>query len=272
MTDSFLMYNSKKVSMKKILNLTFLVMVCFVISSCSDDEVVSQVPLVRDYQTDARILAKFVDINKTLGEYYINENKKNSPMAYVIDKDKEELQLVNPVNRTRYENELKTLNSQLEAAANRSDVSQIVYNVYGETWIRNINNEDTPFKIEKANTLSTRTSRASHGRFNLLYNNEQRHSFYAGKQITSTVRINMMGYNYYFFEVVCTIDASKSPNGTIGGDKPKSILMSGSAIIETYDFVWTAASSSTQIFWEFKGRQYAPQNISEGSITLEFYD
>lgn len=44
-------------------------------TSCSDNELSEVVP-VRDYQTDALVLSKFVDINKTIGEYYINENKK----------------------------------------------------------------------------------------------------------------------------------------------------------------------------------------------------
>lgn len=104
-------------------------------------------------------------------------------MAYVTNKDWEELQLVNPVNRARYESDLKILNSQLETAAKRSDVAQIVYSIYGETWVRNLN-DNASFKIEKTNELSTRVSRSNYGRLNLLYNTEQRQSFYAGRQIT----------------------------------------------------------------------------------------
>ena len=253
--------------MKKILNLAFLLLACFVISSCSDDEMATQAPVTRDYKTDAQILSKFVDINKTLGEYYINENKKNSPMAYVTNKDWEELQLVNPANRARYENDLKALNSQLEAAAKRPEVSQIVYSVYGETWIRETDNDnDVPFSIQKSNVPSTRTAKS---RFQLVYDTEQWTSFYAGRQITSSVSIVMTGYNYYFFEVVCDTDASKSPTGSVGGNNPKSVLLSGTTIIENYSFTWTATSSSTEIFWEFRGRQYAPR-FGEGTITFEF--
>lgn len=257
--------------MKKILSLALLLMACFVITSCSnDEEVITQSSVARDYQTDAQVLAKFVDINKTIGEYYINENKKNSPMSYITNKDLEELQLVNPVNRVRYENDLKVLNSQLEAAAKRSDVSQIVYSVQGETWIRNIDNNDVPFSLEQTKDQFTRASRAS-WRLQLAYNSEQRTSFYAGRQITSNVSINMTGYNYYYFEVICDTNASKSPSGSVGGSNPKSILLSGTAIMENYTFRWTANSSDTQIYWEFRGRQNAP-NFSGGTIMIEFSD
>lgn len=49
---------------------------CIAITSCTDDDMPTDKASVRDYQTDAEVLAKFVDVNKTLGEYYINENKK----------------------------------------------------------------------------------------------------------------------------------------------------------------------------------------------------
>lgn len=258
--------------MKKLFFFAALLLAVMSVASCSDNETMNETSsALRDYQTDAQILAKFVDVNKTIGEYYINENKKNSPLAYITNKDWEELQLVNPVNRAKYENDLKALNSQLEVAAKRPDVTQIVYSTYGETWVRNLNN-DASFKIEKINSPSTRALRNNYGRLSLLYNTEQWQSFYAGRQITSSVRINMTGYNYYFFEVLCDTDANKSPNGGIGGNNPKSILMSGTTIIETYDFVWTATSSSTQIYWQFRGKQYSPQNFSDGTIALEFYD
>lgn len=130
--------------MKKLTYWVFMLFACIAITSCTDDDMPTDKASVRDYQTDAEVLAKFVDVNKTLGEYYINENKKNSPMAYVTNKDWEELMLVSPVNRTKFENELKAVNSAIELAAKRNDVTQIVYNTYNETWVRTIDhNVDT---------------------------------------------------------------------------------------------------------------------------------
>ena len=119
--------------MKKLfLSLAVLAFGIFSFTSCQDDDVVnSESPVMRDYQIDVQILSKFVDVNKSVGEYFLNENKKNSLMAYVSDADWQELLKVNPVNRDRFENELNALNSQLAVAAQDPDVSQIVYSTYG---------------------------------------------------------------------------------------------------------------------------------------------
>ena len=135
--------------MKKVYSWVVMLLTCIAITSCTDNDLPTDSTSVRDYQTDAQVLAKFVDVNKTLGEYYINENKKNSPMAYVTNKDWEELQLVSPANRARYENELKNLNAQLAIVAQRSDVDQIIYATYGETWIREIKS-DSPITLTRA--------------------------------------------------------------------------------------------------------------------------
>lgn len=62
--------------MKKLTYWVFMLFACIAITSCTDDDMPTDKASVRDYQTDAEVLAKFVDVNKTLGEYYINENKK----------------------------------------------------------------------------------------------------------------------------------------------------------------------------------------------------
>ena len=171
------------------------------VTSCSDDEVVSnESPVMRDYQTDARILSKFVDVNKSLGEYYINESKKYSPMDYISSSDLEELSKVSQTNRTRFENELKNLNSQLAMAAQDPSVSQIVYNTYGETWIREIDH-NAPVKIAEVAKSSSIATRATYQRLQLLYNQEQWASFTAGNTIKSDISINMFGYSYYFLGI-----------------------------------------------------------------------
>jgi len=119
--------HKKEATMRKLLILTFLLCAVLVISSCSDSDLPSIPAATRDYQTDAQILSKFVDVNKTIGEYYINENKRNSPLSYISDRDWEELLLVNPLNRAIFEKELAAVNHSLQIAAGRPDVAQIVY-------------------------------------------------------------------------------------------------------------------------------------------------
>ena len=255
--------------MKKVYSWVVMLLTCIAITSCTDNDLPTDSTSVRDYQTDAQVLAKFVDVNKTLGEYYINENKKNSPMAYVTNKDWEELQLVSPANRARYENELKNLNAQLAIVAKRSDVDQIIYATYGETWIREIKS-DSPITLTRNNQAATRSSRSSYGRLTLAYNSESWQSFYAGNRINMQININLMNYTYYFFEIICETNASKT-GSSAGGSDPKKVVMSGTTMMEQWQFTWTENSGSSNVYWEFRGMKHAPSDIGS-QIVAEFTD
>lgn len=251
--------------MKKIYSMVVLLLTCIAITSCSDNEDLSTAG-VRDYQTDAQVLSRFVDVNKTLGEYYINENKKNSPLSYLTNQDWQELQNVAPANKMKFESDLKELNGQLASAAQRSDVSQIVYTTNNETWIRNLQN-DAPFMIEKGSSTETRATR-SLARMQLYYGGKAYASFTTGRRIQSTVNINLFGYKYYFIEVLCKMDASKEQSGA-GGGNPKAIVLSGMASMESYIFYWNANGSNSSVYWDFEGKQNAPQDMNN-LITVDF--
>ncbi|MEG0692636.1 MAG: hypothetical protein RR444_06100 [Oscillospiraceae bacterium] len=255
--------------MKKLFSWTVLLLTCIAITSCSDDNEFAAAS-VRDYQTDAQVLTRFVDVNRTLGKYYINDNKKNSPLSYISNKDWQELQMVNPVNRARFEEDLKVLNSQLEIVAQRPDVTQIVFNTYGATYIKELAH-NAPFTITRsAPEEITRGVRSTYARLNLLYNSEQRASFYAGNQIRTRIDINLFGYTYYFFEIICNIDASKTGSGA-GGDNPKTIVMSGTTSMESWEYTWKENTGSSNVYWDFKGKRNAPQALN-AQIIAEFYN
>lgn len=263
----FVKLNPKKI-MRKLLSWVVMLLACVAITSCTDNDLPTET-VVRDYQTDARILSRFVDVNKTIGEYYINESKKNSPMAYVTNKDWEELQLVSPANRTRYENELKALNAQLAIVAQRSDVDQIVYSTYGNTWIRELKS-DSPIAFTKNTQPITKSARNSYGRLTLPYNSEQWQSFYAGNRINMQININLTSYTYYFFEIICETNASKT-GSSAGGSNPKTVVMSGTTMMEQWQFTWTENTGSSNVYWEFRGMKHAPTDIGS-QIVAEFTD
>ena len=65
-----------KAKQTTLYTLTFiLALFVGVLTSCSNNNEVAEINATRDYQTDFKVLAKFVDINKTVGEYYLNVNK-----------------------------------------------------------------------------------------------------------------------------------------------------------------------------------------------------
>ena len=146
-----------KAKQTTLYTLTFiLALFVGVLTSCSNNNEVAEINATRDYQTDFKVLAKFVDINKTVGEYYLNVNK-TSFKDLLSDKDWQELQSVNPLNKQRFEKEIAELNMRLQAAANNPKTSQIVYSTYNETWIRNLT-QDKIVQVE--NTVQSSLTRA----------------------------------------------------------------------------------------------------------------
>lgn len=260
--------------MKKLFYfLVALLSIGFVVTSCSNDETIdANTPTTRSYDQDAEILVKFVDINKTEGQYFINDSKKISALSYITDKDWEELQKVNPANKTRFENDLRMLNNQLEAVAKRGDVSQIVYTTYGgKTWIRNIS-EDVPFMIERSNNVQAIATKANYNTMSILADGFTAYAdFYAGRTIRSIVDINMFAWKYYFFEITCKIDATKT--GPIeGGNKENAIVISGTGQHENYTFTWTAKGSETYLNWKFQGKMHSPSDDLSANVRVDFVD
>lgn len=248
--------------MKKILNLALLLMACFAISSCTDDEMNTQAPMVRNSQTDMEILSRFVDIDESTNQYYINENKKTRAISYINDADRQELQKVSPVNYEKYVNTLAELNNRVAASISDPKVAYIVLSANGKTIVKKVK-EDVDFGFElsphNASVFSTRAlpnplaiyggSSTTTGQFRD-----------ASRTINMTVSLNpSIQYNYYYFDVLSP-DAKPSPDPDI--TTPQSVAFSGTGSLSGNYFVWTAywdAQGTDRLFkWEFKGRGNTP--------------
>lgn len=249
----------KQKFMKKILSLTFLFLVCFVISSCSDDEVITQLPMVRDSQTDMQVLSRFVDINESTNEYYINENKKTRSLSYVTGADWEELEKVSAINLEKCERNLRDLNAQVAMAIEDPNIAYMVFSVNGNTLVKKL--RDTSFDFVSSQTSSTSTralpysldvyggSDTSTGKF---------------KDASRTIRMNVnldlnVQFNSYFFQILSP-DAKPDNDDSIL--TPESIAFSGTGPLWNNSFIWTAywgAQGSDGLFsWEFKSKGSTP--------------
>lgn len=258
--------------MKKLFFLlTALLSIGSVVTSCSNDNASdSNQPATRSYVQDAELLMKFVDVDKAEGLYYINDNKKITALSYITDKDWQELQKVDPANRTIYENELMQLNAQLENVAKNGAVSQIVYSTYGETWVRNIG-EDFPFTVETKDYTPNVTTKAQYGAWVLDPDMTVYMSFNGNANIRSDIRMNLFGSMYYFFEIICQIKATKTGSYPgEGGNNPKSVVFSGVSSFENYSFLWKTVSGLPS-YWDFQGIQHSP-GFGKGTINVNFYD
>lgn len=256
--------------MKKSLLFAAILIAGFVVSSCSNDEVNQDSLTTRSYDKDAEILSKFVSINKARGEYFINDAKKVTALSYITDQDWKELQKVSPVNKTKYENELKALNVILAAAAQRGDVSQIVYATNDETWIRNVN--EGTVNIEKGNILETRATRGLAGQLSFMGGGYTGYSnFSAGRRLKSRIEVTLTSFNSYYFEIGCTTGTKQGP--LEGGTNPNKIIMSGSThhfIDENY--IWTTSQSGDYVNWDFQGTLYSPSTDYTASVRVDFFD
>lgn len=245
--------------MKKILSLTFLFLSCFVISSCSDDEVTTQLPMVRDSQTDMQVLSRFIDINASTNEYYINENKKTRALSYVTGSDWEELGKVSPVNLEKCERSLRDLNTQVAMAVEDPNIAYMVFSVNGKILVKKLRDTSFDFVSSQTSSASTRAlpysldvvggSDTSTGKF---------------KDASRTIRMNVnldvnIQFNYYFFQL---LSSDAKPDNDDNILTPKSIAFSGTGPLCNNSFIWTAywgVQGSDGLFsWEFKSKGSTP--------------
>ena len=250
--------------------LTFiLVLLVRVLSSCSNNGEVTENNITRDYQTDSHVLAKYVDINKNVGEYYLNVNK-TSLKDYLSDKDWQDLQNVNPLNKLRFEKEIAELNARLQSVTKNPNVSQIVYSTYGETWIRTLT-PDAPVLVENMLNIAQIETRGSNlATLSIFPNSKSQCNFTSGKKIISRIQLKVFNGSYFFFDILCKTDAKKDPNPNLN---EKLITLSGFSMLPYSYFTWIAYSNSTNINWEFEGQGYEPKNgVPIATATFETYN
>lgn len=259
------------ISMKKILNLAFLLLACLVISSCSDDEVLTQTPMVRNSQSDIQVLSRFVDINESTNEYYINEQMKTRASSYITNTEQQELQSVSPINYEKYMATLTELNNRVAKSIADPNVAYIVLSANGKTIVKKVKeNVNFGFELSK-NNLSSSSTRALPSNL-YIYGGQQTTTgqFYdSSRTINMTVSLDPF-VGYYYFDVLSP-DAKPNPDPDIL--TPESIAFSGTGSLSPNYFVWTAywdaQGSDGRFRWEFKGRGNSPSygNIATCSFS-----
>ena len=147
--------------MKRILFLAVLG-ASLLLTSCSDDNSLFNEPMpIRAYETDAQIMAQFVEVDNTSGIYVLNPDKKVTATDYVINRSREELLEVSPVNRDRFLNEMEAVNNQLFLMKRSGLARAFVYSTQYSNTVIDVDEADS-FSISKlAEDSYTRRSIAS---------------------------------------------------------------------------------------------------------------
>ena len=96
--------------------------------SCQEDNSFFNEPTpIRAYDTDARIMSQFVEVDKTTGTYVLNPDKKITASDYVINKSREELMEVSQINKDRFLREMEEVNNQLSVVKCSGLASAFIY-------------------------------------------------------------------------------------------------------------------------------------------------
>lgn len=251
---------NQKIIMKKILHLACFLLVCVFISSCSNDEMSTQLPVVRDSQTDMQVLSRFIDINESTNEYYINENRKTRALSYITGADWEELRKVSPLNVEQCQRNLQVLNNQVAMSIKNPNIAYIVFTVNGKTLVKKL--RDTNFDFVSSQTSSASTRALSHS---LAVTGGRDVSVGEFKHASPSIRMNLnIQSNYYFFEV---LNRNAEPS-------PGSIAFSGTEPLWNTSFIWTAdldtQGTDGLFIWEFMSKGSVPNHGQISQCTFGY--
>lgn len=154
---------------------------------CSDSNAVFNEPeAIRAYETDAQIMARFVEVDRTMGTFVLNPDKKVTASDYLLNRSREELMTVSQINRNRFIKEMEAVNRQLSAVKRSGGVSAFVYSTLTSNVVIDGDDNDS-FYISKLNE-----DYYSHGRVASLSLEEGKSrsvSFFAQSDMVMTVNI-----------------------------------------------------------------------------------
>lgn len=246
---------------------------CFSFWSCSSEEIEPDNVSFHDYESDAEVLVKFVDVNKLTGEYFINDSKVVAPTDYIVNENLSRLKEVNTLNRSKFEKELDLINEEINVAVQSGTVSQIVYNLYGgESWVRTIDPE-YPILIQSSDIKSIPNTRSQLRYMELVPNLPQNVSFTGPSTIQCIINVSMFSYRMYSFRIT-TQDGNKTPSSgdypAGGGANSKAIAITGSGTNDSWYFTWNKTTSGST--WNFTGTMTMPNTIGQGTISVSFED
>lgn len=228
--------------------------------SCTDNEI--EEPVVSNSVNDMEILSRFVDVNATTNEYYINEHKKTRALSYITDADWKDLEKVSPLSVEKYKKELQMLNSQIASSIADPKTAYVVFSVNGKTLVKKVK-DNTTFTFSKAEYIIANNTRAVYPTLSINGGASSTTGSFkdASRTMNMEVKINASIQNsYYFFEV---LNPNAKPNPDDNITTPESVAFSGTGPLWNTMFTWTAywdaQDKNDKMFkWEFKGKGTTP--------------
>lgn len=181
--------------MKKIL-LPLSVFGSMLLSACSDDNTVFNEPSpIHAYETDAEILAQFVDVDNATGAFFINPDKKITASDYVVNRSREELMMVSFANRDKFSREMEDVNVMIRSIKQSGISTAIIYSTYLSDKLIEGGSSDN-FKVEKLAVPSRNVTPLAQ----MIVTSERNDArqFYAPRYVTMNVSANSSSKFYLY--------------------------------------------------------------------------
>lgn len=229
--------------------------------SCQND-LNLPVPASRNYEQDAEVLNRFVEINKTTHGFYINPNKRTTALSYITNADAEELAAVNSLNLDMFKQSVGRISGLAESFAANQGVDYVVMMTGDEVYVSRIKN-DSPITLEKVN--DTETTRNNHsGTVSLkLAAKGEKHTVYGSGEVETAVELAPQAYKNagWAFLVSCEMKCN-------GNRQMTNVLFCGVGCrMLTPRFMWHADRPDTE--WNFEAASCCDSgNSSIGDLKI----
>lgn len=227
--------------MKRI-QILLMALVALSIQSCQHDFNVPT-PASRSYEQDAEVLNRFVDINKTTHEYYINPNKRSTALSYVTNVDAEEFGAVNPLNLDVFKQSIARINRLSGQNASSHGVDYVVMVTNSEIYVSRTKS-DSPILLERRNE----TTRSYYPRTAPLKvtDYEEEYSVYRTGDIETSIELNPQAYKNAGWAFIVSCEMKEN-----GNRETVNVLFCGVGYnyFNSPRFVWRANQRDTD--WNF---------------------
>ena len=224
-------------------------------TGCSDDNTVFNEPTpIRAYEADAEVLSQFVVVDSQSGLFSINPDKKVTATDYIVNRSREQLMTVSPINRSRFEREMNEANNLISSYKKASNVS-VIYTTATSGIARN-NGEGTIHLTKLSSENATGRSVGAH--LSVAGEDVCRTGLYS----TGTMRISVSSGNTTMFYVaqISFIAPDRSDKGTI-------LLAGVGKNSLPYSYALTLPESMGE-YLTIQGKSF----IGNGTVTAEFQE
>lgn len=163
-------------------------------------------PASRSYEQDAEVLNRFVDINKTTHEYYINPNKRTTALSYITNADAEELAAVNSLNLDMFQQSINRVSKMSGQLAANHEVDYVVMITGHEIYVSRTKS-NSPIILERMDENETVRSYSPRTATLKVTDNEEKYTVYGTDDIKTSIELSPQTYRNagWAFFVSCEI-------------------------------------------------------------------